>query len=59
MPSRQTLKRVMVKAVQIRTDDPKKVYRLRKKLGEGAGGEVKSGCPGLAGRTAVPQRPAL
>lgn len=40
MPSRQTLKRDMVKAVQIRTDDPKKVYRLRKKLGEGAGGEV-------------------
>ena len=40
MPSRQTLKRDMVKAVQINTDDPKKVYRLRKKLGEGAGGEV-------------------
>mmetsp|Transcript_12956 Transcript_12956/g.20981 ORF Transcript_12956/g.20981 Transcript_12956/m.20981 type:complete len:451 (-) Transcript_12956:110-1462(-) len=40
LPTRQTLQRNMLKAVDISSFDPTKVIRREKKLGEGAGGVV-------------------
>jgi len=40
IPSRQTLQRDMLKAVEIGDFDPNKIIRREKKLGEGAGGVV-------------------
>jgi len=40
MPTRQTLQRNVMKAIQIGTVDPTKIIRKEKKLGEGAGGVV-------------------
>jgi len=40
LPTRQTLQRNMLKAVNIASFDPTKVIRREKKLGEGAGGTV-------------------
>ena len=40
MPTRQTLQRNVLKAIQIGTVDPSKIIRKEKKLGEGAGGVV-------------------
>jgi len=43
MPTRQTLQRNVMKAIQIGTVDPTKIIRKEKKLGEGAGGVVYVG----------------
>lgn len=40
MPTRQTLQRNVMKAIQIGTVDPTKIIKKEKKLGEGAGGVV-------------------
>ncbi|GBG33229.1 Protein kinase, putative [Hondaea fermentalgiana] len=40
IPSRQTLRRNMAEAAEIKSFDPNKVVRREKKLGEGAGGTV-------------------
>lgn len=40
LPTRQTLQRNVMKAIQIGTIDPTKIIRKEKKLGEGAGGVV-------------------
>lgn len=40
MPTRQTLQRNVLKAIQIGTVNPTKIIRKEKKLGEGAGGVV-------------------
>lgn len=40
VPSRQTLRRNMAQAAEIKSFDPNKIVRREKKLGEGAGGTV-------------------
>ena len=40
MPTRQTLQRNMLRAVNIESKDPTKIIKREKKLGEGAGGTV-------------------
>ena len=52
LPTRQSLQRNMLAAVDIKAEDPTKLYRKEKKLGEGAGGVVYV-CTDLRNKTKV------